>query len=1248
MRISALLIVLLLAFTVPGAAQIGGTTDILRGRVTGEDGQPLGGATVEAISIETGVRRAVLTDRNGRYTILFPDGGGRYQLTVSFIGHAAVRTALVRQADEDLLLADVQLRTSAIEVEGVTAQVRRAPPPGRGETGTRGNTLSGDLTSRLPLEDTDFASLAALTPGVVARPGADSLGGGGSFSVMGQRSSLNQVTLDGASFASMLSGGSLGGSPLGLPQEGVRSTQVVTNTYDVARGQFAGGQVASTSRGGTNTLQGSFNYQLRSSALQGGTGRTAWTDGYAQNRLSGGIGGPIIRNRLHYNASFTAQRRADALFALEPRLAGGFADLGIHADSAARFLGILGQQYGVPMAGQTGAYDRTGDALSSLVRVDYSPVQRHNLSVRGYFNVYDQQRAFIRPLEVMENGGEMATRGSGLFATASSRFGVGWINEFRASYTTDRRDLTGYVDLPEGRVRISSAMPDGGTRINTLVFGGDVLPPRASRERTIEVADELSWLLGNSHRLKLGGLFNHSRFSQQSALNRYGTFTFNSLADFEAGRAASYTRSLSERETEGDGWNAALYLGDTWRPTQRLQMVYGLRLERSGFGAQPVHNAAADSAFGLRTDRTPDDVRLSPRLGFSWRFNEQGQPLRLLRGGIGEFRGRTPFSLYAGVLEGADPAAGQLLLSCVGAGRVPAADFVRFRQDAAAIPSTCADGSGGVPGSSAGRNVTAFADGFSAPRSWRGSLGYQHALRPGLTLSLDASADRGRSLYGVRDLNLRAEPAFRIAAEADRPVYAPATAIDAASAITSLQASRRDPRFAHAFELHSELASASEQLTLGLNGLIPARRLSFQTSYTLARSRDQSSFSFGGAQQGFGTVTAGDPNRPGWSASDMDRRHSLTTILGMPVRQIGEVSLIARASSGAPFTPRVGGDINGDGMRNDAAFLFDPAHAPDPALAAGMQRLLESVPGRVRDCLEAQLGGIAERNSCRGDWHQSLDLRSTLRPRVPQLGRRLSLSMDVYNLGAGLDLLLHGSGALRGWGQRGSQDEVLLYPRGFDAQRREFRYEVNEAFGQARSRVSSQRSPFGVQISGRLAIGPDRSGDPLGGFAGVAFGGAGGGGAVTMMRGGGGGGGNVRVMQGGAGGRMDPAAILDRVLPEPISAILELRDSLALSDAQVAQLEEIRTALRTQNDPIRTELTNAFANAAAAGELGGIFQSIGPRVNQGRVNVQSALDRAQQVLTAEQWARVPEATRGAVRQGPGGGGQIRMRRGDGR
>src|SRR5207245_5983117 len=129
-----------------------------------------------------------------------------------------------------------------------------------------------------------------------------------------------------------------------------------------------------------------------------------------------------------------------------------------------------------------------------------------------------------------------------------------------------------------------------------------------------------------------------------------------------------------------------------------------------------------------------------------------------------------------------------------------------------------------------------------------------------------------------------------------------------------------------------------------------------------------------------------------------------------------EVTTIGRLSSGAPFTPLVGSDINGDGARNDRAFVFDPVSTSDPAVASGIQSLLAAAPSGIRDCLESQLGVVAARNSCHGPWQPSLDFQINWRPSWFRLDRRLTVSILTLNVLGGLDDLLHGTGNLHGWG----------------------------------------------------------------------------------------------------------------------------------------------------------------------------------------------------------------------------------------
>jgi hypothetical protein len=1211
MRRAVLLgLVLLLALAGPLAAQVGSTTDIIRGQVTGAAGEPMPGVTVAAISAETGIRRTATTNAQGRYTIVFPDGGGQYRVQATSLGLSGARQ-VARAADEDVLEANIRLSTAAVALEGITVTGRRTPPPSGRDPASTEREVSGEALNRLPVDPYDVNSLATLTPGVTALGGGDSLQL--AFSVLGQGSEANQMTLDGASF-----GGDAGGG-LGVPQEAVRGTRVVTNTYDVSQGQFSGGQISTTTRGGTNQVQGSFSYLLRDPALQWTESGDPFGGALSQNRFSGGVGGPIIRDRLFYFGSAAVQRRASGLRSLATADEGALQSLGVDPDSVARFLSILNGK-GIYPAGVRAPLDQVTTSYTLLGRVDYNLTQRHTLTLRGNGSWTEQGASRIGALGVPQTGADMSSASGGAMLSLTSRFGTGWINELRAFYSTGSRESDPYISIPGGRVRVTSRLDDSTRSVSTLTFGGAGAATESS-DRTLEVSNELSFLLGQ-HRLRLGGLVNSTSSRSLSGNNLLGSFTYNSLAAFAADSAATFTRSLSQREREAGGINAALYLGDTWRPRRDLQLTYGLRVEGSRVGEQPEYNARVEELFGRRTDRIPNDFDVSPRVGFTYtvRGGESEQVLATVRGGFGEFRSRPLWNLFAGARDATGLAQSLAQLSCIG-GAVPVPDWEAFQDGPEFIPSACLDGGGVVtPGSGRGTSVTVFDPGFDASRSWRASLGVQRSLSRTARISVDGIVAEGVSLQGVRDLNLNTVPRFTLPQEGGRPVFVPQASVIPGTGAVGYLASRLHPELGQVTEYDSDRRSRSRQVTVGLSGTLPRWRLLGQLNYTWSRSRDEGT-SGGGFGRGFGggfaggfggglPLTAGNPNEVEWATSDFDRPHQVVMTLGHQPRPWIDYTLVGRFSSGSPFTPTVGSDINGDGARNDRAFVFDPSGTADPAVATAMARLLEGSSGRVRECLQSQLGSIAGRNSCRNPWSYGLDVRANVRPSLPRLRNRLTFSVDAINTLGGLDRLLHGSSNLSGWGQQNQADPVLLYPRGFDPATQSFRYEVNERFGASRQQNQAFRNPFQLQVQARLAVGrQQQGGGGFGGIAGAVMGGAGG-------RGGPGGGGNF-----------NPRNVLDRVLANPVRELVALRDTLQLTPEQVTRLEGIADSLQVQLDSARAQAqreTPQRGNRAAGQEGGqGGFQ----RFQAVRARSREALAEAQKVLTPEQWQKVPERIR---------------------
>lgn len=1185
----------------PAQAQIGSTTDIITGQVLGPDGKPLDNVTVSVRSAESGITRTKHTDADGRFTLLFPDGGGQYRVEFKRLGFAPVVRNIARQGDEDRLITDVKLGTQvAAQLSSVQVTARQGPrdrpqPPTPGE---QGRGMSSDQLARLPVDQSDLSAVAALAPGVVPVGGTDSTAA--SFSVAGQRSTLNNTTLDGLSFGSF-----------SVPSEGLRGTRVVTNTYDPAKGQFSGGEIASTTRSGTNEITGGFTYSRRDPVLEfEGTDSAAVSPLYLQDQISVGLGGPIVKDKFFVFASGQFRRRSDPFQSLLASSPATLSALGLQPDSVQRFENTV-SGLGIPTTSNAFVPDRRiGDNTVGLVRLDYFLNDANTITVRGDYRKNSQDPTRSSPFSLPTNTGVSESSGAGIAATLTSNFVSGIINELRAYYTRDNNHLDPYLLLPSGRVRITSALADGSQGVNVVSFGGNPGFPQTGSSSLLEAADEVSYLSrSRKHRVRLGALFDLNQFNQDVTSNRLGTFTYNTLGAFTTNAPDSYTRTLSAQQRNGSTTSGAVYLGDTWRPSQQLQLVYGLRAEGTRVGDAPPLNPGVQQTFGFSTDRFPSEVHVSPRIGFSMNLTKpnpndpfsQFQPAFLVRGGVGEFRAKTPTGLFTSAQGATGLSNTEQQLTCIGAA-VPTPDWASYTADPASAPTSCVAGVSVPPIFSATRpSVTVFDPDFEAPRSWRASLGVQHRLFGTISAALDGSYARGVALYGVRDLNLSSTPAFTLSNEGGRPVYAPAAAIVPTTGQVTSAASRRYPQYGQVFELTSGLASDTKQATLSVNGAT-SRGTAFSLSYTTQRTRDQSSFTCCSAAQGFSSpTTAGNPNVSEWASGDMDIRHSIQGFVTRPINSWLDLSANGRLTSGTPFTPLVGGDINGDGARNDRAFIFDPLNTSDPAVAGAMKQLLASAPSRVRDCLTSQMGKVAGRNSCRGPWTPSLDMQANMHPDGFGLHRKMTFSLIASNLLAGLDQALHGSN-LHGWGQYNRADPTLLYVRGFDEARQQFVYDVNGRFGSNNTSRQVYRQPFVLALQARLTLGPDP---------------------------------RERFRQIFAA-RTDSNALNAAAVQNPVAQIVQMRDTLKLNDDQVAKLTVISDSLAATTRAIAAVIRTEVQKQGGANP-GAIMALLRPHIAEGRQAFTAAMTQVQTILTPEQWAQVPQSIKNPPAFGGMGG-----------
>ncbi len=1070
-RLLAAAVIAALAWSVPSRAAAQ-SVDVIRGRIVGEDSIPIAGARVQAVSLSGNVTRRALTDNGGRFTITFPNGDGDYMVTVQAIGFSMKRFEVKRTADQEILIADARLSRAMTELEAVRVTPGERTRANRDDrqpdiSGSERSVNPGNVSSA---DAGNLAAMAASLPGVTLVPGTS--GDASGFSVLGLTPDQNATTLNGGSFTGA-----------DVPRDAGVSSSLSTSPYDVSRGGFSGAQFNIRSPTGNNFTTRTNSLNLDAPALQW-TDRAAQALGqqYSNVSLGGLLSGPLKIDEMFYNFSYQAGRRSNDLQTLLNTSSTGLVTSGISPDSATRLLNIL-RAKGIPLSPRGSLSNRNTDNGSVLATLNLAPIgSRTGAAYALTFNGSANRSAPVGGGigELPGHSGERTSYNAGAQFRHSAYFESGllsgFLTETNITYGNSHNEGNPYYDLPSGSVRVNSQLPDGTSGLRSVQFGGSSFLDAKATNSSLGFINTLSWFShNNKHRLKLTTELRRDVFDQDQTTNQLGSFSYLSLADLEANRAASFMRQLSPRVRDGAETVGAVALGDAWRKNSDLQIQYGVRVDGNRFGAGPAENPAIERLFSRSNDHTPDHVYVSPRLGFSLQYGEGAQipgfegairgPRAVVRGGVGVFQNVPQATLLGSALDNTGLASAVQQLGCYGA-TVPAQAWSTWLTNPASIPSACADGSVASPFTNVAPNVNLFAKDWQAPRSVRGNLQWNGPLVGGrFTATVDFTYSQNQNQPGNYDLNFGGVPSFTLAAEGGRPVYVPVTSIDAATGISAPRDSRVHPEYNAVYEARSDLKSESKQLSLRLTPMTFSSKLTWSVGYVYSNVREQ--------YRGFQSTT-GDPRAVAWSRSSFDSRHQVQYSLNYNFFDAVRVNWFGNVRGGTPYTPGIGGDVNGDGLYNDRAFIANPATTTDPALKAAMQTLLDNSTGGAKHCLESQLGQLAGRSSCQGPWTHTALLNVSFNPIKLHLPQRANIQLQVSNPIGAADLLLHGENNLRGWGQTIQPEATLLYVRGFNQLTQRFTYEVNQRFGSTKPSQNTIRQPVTVTAMVRFDLGPAR------------------------------------------------------------------------------------------------------------------------------------------------------------------------------
>jgi hypothetical protein len=273
----------------------------LNGTVTDPSGAAIPSAGVQLINSATQVAKVATSDAQGGFLFNFLPPG-TYLLNVSAAGFNAYhQTGIVLDVNAPATV-NVRLAVHSASAEvTVSANAEMIDT----ESSTLHQIVGEQYLGNLPLNGRNAATLVTMAPGVVTSPGEYSDGYASSgnevaYSVNGTFGDQVGYNLDGAPHKDLIT--DLNAT---FPNpDALAEFSVQTNNFDARFGGVGGAVVNIVTKSGTNQIHGDLFEYVRNGDLNAINYFAKTQDKLKRNQFGGVVGGPILKNRLFYFASF--------------------------------------------------------------------------------------------------------------------------------------------------------------------------------------------------------------------------------------------------------------------------------------------------------------------------------------------------------------------------------------------------------------------------------------------------------------------------------------------------------------------------------------------------------------------------------------------------------------------------------------------------------------------------------------------------------------------------------------------------------------------------------------------------------------------------------------------------------------------------------------------------------------------------------------------------------------------------------